>query len=265
MYITKWVGTVILASTITVGGCRNKNDNASQNVDTGKDRPPNFITLVLDDMGIADLGIFGGEIPTPNIDQLAEEGIILDNFYAAPTSTPSRGMLFTGKDHHQAGVGSMKAWIHGDQIGDPNYHARLSLDALPFPELLQQNGYHTMMTGKWDLGETSEYYPINRGFTETRATLLLGTETHYSEKDGSVIKESIAEHYKGLKRKSEVVSPYNEMGEELEKFPREFYSTDYYTDMGIQMLNNRDKDKPFYLNISYTAPHNPLQAPAGLF
>ncbi|MDM8536952.1 arylsulfatase [Desulfobacterales bacterium HSG17] len=253
MNIRKSAGAVLMALTLAMGGCSSSSSldedtpqdgNTPQDGDTGSDRTPNFVTVVIDDMGFSDLEAFGGEIPTPNINQLALNGIMLNNFYAAPTSTPSRAMLFTGKDHHQAGVGNMRKQLREEQIGQPGYEGELSLGALPFPELLQQNGYHTMLTGKWDLGSDPEHLPSNRGFNETRPALEEGGD-HYSLEDGTI--------QRGV---------YFNNGVEIEKFPREFYSSDYYTDMGIEMLRERDKDKPFYLCMTYTAPHTPLQAPA---
>ncbi len=147
MKIKKCLAMMLISlSFALVGGC-NDNDN--------DENRPNFITIVVDDMGFSDLGIYGGEIPTPNIDQLAEGGIALNDFYGATTSTPARGMLFTGKDHHQAGVGTMETQLTPELIAH-GYEALLSLEALPFPELMQQNGYHTMFTGKWDFGQEPE-------------------------------------------------------------------------------------------------------------
>jgi len=244
MNIKRCMGLMLVTLAFTIGfGI--KDGNARKSYDKNKTPAPNFITLVIDDMGFSDLGVFGSEIPTPNIDQLSNDGVMLTNFYAAPTSTPSRGMLFTGKDHHSAGVGTMGSMMVDEQRGQPGYETRLSLDALPFPELLQKNGYHTMMTGKWDLGETPEHSPIKRGFSVTRAALLPGGSPHYSFPDG-------------VPRRG----PYNDNGKKIEKFPKMFYSTEYYTDMGIEMMKNRPQDRPFYLCVTYTAPHNPLHAPA---
>ena len=222
-----------------------------------ENKPPNFITLVIDDMGFSDLGIYGGEIPTPNIDGLANDGIILSDFYSAPTSTPARAMFFTGMDSHKAGVGTMKGRLRKEQKGKPGYEGRLRDDVTIFPEILRDNGYQTMMTGKWDLGEEPGQGASDRGFTNTKALLLPGGDVHFSEKDGTIITSINDEFYNKLSRKS----PYNENGKELEKFPKEFYSTDYYTDAAIEMLKNRDKKKPFYLNVSHIAVHCPLQAP----
>ncbi len=233
---------------------------------------PNFITIILDDLGFSDLGAFGSEIPTPHLDQLANDGIIMTNFYAAPTSTPGRGMLFTGKSSHASGVGIMSGMPpEGEQIGKPEYEGRLSLEALPFPELLQQNGYHTMFTGKWDLSEKAgvteqeaddmaAHDPYNRGFSVTKAALILGGGNHYSTETSPYIPWELST--------GGATNPdwlYTENGRGIESFPDEFYSTDYYTMSAKEMLDQwkagNDKDKPFYLCVSYTAPHNPLQAP----
>ncbi|MCI5115582.1 MAG: hypothetical protein D3921_10645 [Candidatus Electrothrix sp. AW1] len=238
-----------------------------------KAKTPNFITIVLDDMGHSDFGYLGGEIPTPHIDDLANNGIKLTSFYAAPVSTPSRAMLFTGKDNHKAGIGNMRRSYSG-QEGQPGYEGYLNLYSTPFPQILHDNGYYTMITGKWDLGgdkleetvdDLTKLYPFNRGFDTTRALLIPGGDTHYSDMSGDVPAGTIKSSQ--LPSKAEAIgrtSLYNENGQEMKKFPRDFYSTDYYTDMAIEMLDSRDKSKPFSLNLMYIAPHTPLQAPADL-
>lgn len=260
MKFKKWAVILFASFTLTMG-CSDDDDVATE---VPKDpenttRPPNYITLLVDDMGFSDIGINGGEISTPNIDQLASEGIILDEFYAAPTSTPSRGMLFTGKDNHQSGVGNMAGWIadREEQIGQPGYEGVLSLEALPISEVLQGNGYETMIVGKWDLGEEPEYYPSNRGFDKT-FVLLPGGDTHYlSDENGNVLSSQPPAAYARLGRES----LYNENGQEFKDFPPYAYSSTYYTDKAIGMLDTRDKNKPFSLHVCYIAPHAPFQAP----
>lgn len=251
---------IIFTSLSMIIGCNNDNDVVYVEDETDDPaRPPNYITFVIDDMGFSDIGINGGEIPTPNIDQLANGGIILDEFYSAATSTPSRGMLFTGKDNHQAGVGNMSGWIKDreDQIGQPGYEGILSLDALPISLVLQENGYETMIVGKWDLGEELEYYPINRGFDQT-FVLLPGGDTHYlSDENGDVLTSQPPALYNRLGRES----LYNENGEEFNEFPPHAYAATYYTDKAIEMIDKRDKDKPFSLSVCHIAPHAPFQAP----
>lgn len=276
-----------------------------------KDKPnaktPNFITIVLDDMGYSDFQYLGGEIPTPKINDLAENGIKLTRFYAAPVSTPSRAMLFTGKDNHQVGIGNMRRF-YPEQEGQPGYEGYLNFDSTPFPELLQKNGYYTMMTGKWDLGgdepedgitDLTSLFPVNRGFDTTRSLLIPGGDTHYSNRSGVDMAGNAVEPGTMMTSRLSngepltVIPLYTENGEsqvdgkldivtiqevtgqdengdniyasrEVPKFPRDFYSTDYYTDMAVEMLDDRDKSKPFYLNVSYIAPHTPLQVPEEL-
>jgi|SaaInl7_200m_RNA_FD_contig_41_413278_length_2803_multi_8_in_0_out_0_2 arylsulfatase A-like enzyme len=234
-------------------------DRAVESVQRSDNRP-NFITFIIDDMGFSDLGSYGGEISTPNIDALAADGVMLTDFHSAPTSTPARSMLFSGMDNHHTGYGTMSGFVREEQKGKPGYEFELSRDFKIYPEMLRDNGYQTMMTGKWDVGEEPGQYATDRGFTNTKALLLPGGDVHYSEPDGKIITSKDSEFYKKLSR----TSPYNENGKELKKFSREFYSPDYYTDSGIEMLEERDKSKPFYLNISHIAVHCPLQAPENM-
>ncbi len=262
---------------------------------------PNFITIVLDDMGHSDFGYLGGEIPTPNIDALADTGIKLTSFYAAPASTPSRAMLFTGKDNHLVGIARMRRY-HNEQeeryevdengnikldqttgrpivISRPGYEDELT-DDYPFFKVLRDGGYYTMMTGKWDVGGEDPY--DRKFFNTTRAFLVPGGDMHFSNMAGvdwagnSVPPGTMVPSRSGLK--ANLV--YTENGKalpqedfflkdgttkyEVNKFPKDFYSIDYYTEMAIEMLESRDTSKPFYLNISHIAPHTPLQAPADL-
>ena len=260
MNIRKWA-VVVFASLNIIMGCGDDGDDANSVTTEPEEpvRPPNYITLVIDDMGFSDLGLFGGEVPTPNIDQLASDGIILNNFYCGPTSTPSRGMLFTGKDNHPAGTGNMAGYMlsRPEQQGQPGYEGIMSLDVLPFAQVLQENGYHNMIVGKWDLGEEPDYYPINRGFDQT-FVLLPGGDTHYlSDENGDVLTSHDPAKYASLGRES----LYNKNGQEFKDFPPNAYAARYYTDMAIEMLDNRDKDKPFYLSFCHISPHSPLQAP----
>ncbi|MCP4700428.1 MAG: sulfatase-like hydrolase/transferase [Gammaproteobacteria bacterium] len=222
---------------------------------------PNFVTIIIDDMGFSDLGYFGGEVPTPNLDQLAGDSIALTNFYASATSTPSRAMLFTGKDSHQVGLGSMGGFMYarGDekQSSQPGYEGVLSKDVPTFAEVLQTAGYQTMMTGKWDMSEKPGGYAHDRGFEITKGLLLPGGDIHYlSDANGQNI--TTRGNLEALGR----TTPYNENGQEVTEFPANAYSTDYYTDSAIAMLHQRDASRPFYLNVSHIATHTPWQAPA---
>lgn len=234
-----WMLVVMLMGAIGVAGAQDK---------------PNFVTIVFDDMGFSDLPIFGGEVQTPEIDALAKGGITFNHFYAGSACTISRAMYFTGKIYHKAGIGTMPPWERAEQTGQPGYIGTLTFDTPPYFELLQQGGYHTMMTGKWDMGETDALRGSRRGFTKTRALLLPSGDTHYSYEDGSILS-------------SRLPTPeplYAEDGNVIYKFDSDFYSSDYYTKVAMEMLDEWKKDfsdQPFYLNVSHIAPHTPWQAP----
>ncbi|HHB92892.1 MAG TPA: arylsulfatase, partial [Thioploca sp.] len=223
------------------------------------DNKPNFVTIIIDDMGFSDMASFGGEVETPNLDGLANDGgITLTNFYAAATSTPSRALLFTGKDNHQVGIGNMAGFMRDEQRGQPGYEGVMPTSALSFPEVLQDNGYHTMMVGKWDMGEEPGLQAHDRGFTETYV-LLPGGDVHFiSDENGKLITSQPPSFYEKLGR----TSPYNENGQEVTEFPANAYSATFYTDKAIGMLDKRtDTEQPFYLNVSHISTHFPLQAP----
>ncbi len=256
---------------------------AADAVVTAANNPPNFVTIVIDDMGFSDMQPFGSEVPTPHINALADSGIILNNFYASSTSSPSRSMLFTGKDNHAVGLGTMAGLVGEEQLGQLGYPSleggnvigALSLDVPTFPRLLKDSGYHTMMVGKWHMGEEERFYPINRGFSETRALLLPGGDVHFlADAEGNIISSQLTPQRdaegnvvldaEGHRQWVIAEHLYIQNGVKVDKFPatgKPLYATDYFTDQAIEMLTNKPADKPFYLNMSYLSTHTPLQAP----
>ena len=210
---------------------------------------PNILLIVVDDMGFSDIGSFGSEIETPNLDELAMNGVRLTNFHAAPTCSPTRAMLLTGVDSHKAGLGNMLEELSPNQKGQPGYEGFLNDRVVTFSTLLQDSGYRTFMSGKWHLGQASGYRPIDRGFDRT-FSLLVGGASHFQDMRPAYAPSP------------EIKAKYSEDGQLLERLPETFeYSSQYYVDRLIGYLPKNDPAQPFFAYLSFTAPHWPLQAP----
>ena len=213
-------------------------------VDVASPRP-NILLIVADDLGYTDMGAYGSEIRTPNLDNLAAEGLLLTDFYAAPTCSPTRAMLLSGTDHHLAGLGTMLGGWDTNQVGQRGYEAHLNQDVVSVSSILRDSGYHTYMAGKWHLGGAPELQPPSRGF-EQSFYLVQGGASHFSDQQGLT---------------ETMVIDYLENGE-VTALPSDFYSTNYYTDKMIGYIDQSRADgNPFFGYLAYTSPHWPLQVP----
>ncbi|MBS0445659.1 MAG: arylsulfatase [Proteobacteria bacterium] len=212
-------------------------------------RRPNILLVVADDLGYSDLGAFGGEIATPNLDRLAATGVRLTGFHASPFCSPTRAMLMSGVDNHLVGFGAMGELVQPLQAGRPGYEGYLNNRALPFPELLQAAGYHTYMAGKWHLGTSEETSPANRGFEQSYA-MVMGGASHFDQ-TGIITMDA---------NKDPVVI-YRDNGKPVNLAPG-FFSSEAYASKVIQYIDHdRGDGKPFFAYLAFTAPHWPLQAP----
>ena len=220
---------------------------ATMQVNAQTQSRPNILLIVADDMGYSDLGSYGGEINTPVLDQLAQQGMRYTDFYVSPTCSVTRSMLLSGTDNHVAGLGNMGELNAPNQVGNPGYEGVLNKRVASVAELLQDNGYHTYMTGKWHLGLKPDQIPHARGFERDFSTLVGGGD-HFD--DGWNVEWQIPK------------MPYTEDGRPIKKLPKDFYSTRTYTDKTIQFIEEGRKDsKPFLAYMAFTAPHGPLQLP----
>jgi len=209
-------------------------------------RRPNIVVILGDDMGYADMGSFGGEIRTPNLDSLAKDGVRFTNFYTHASCSPTRSMLLSGVDTHLNGLGNMDEWIAPNQRGAVGYEGYLNDRVATLPQLLKDAGYHTYMVGKWHLGKAPELIPRARGF-ERDFTLLDGAGSYWDMTNFTAASPK---------------SVFTEDGRYLTKLPDDYYATKTYTDKLIGFIDDNKADgKPFFAYVSHQAPHDPYHLP----
>ena len=206
---------------------------------------PNIVMVVLDDVGMSDLGAFGSEIATPVLDKLANDGVRFTNFHVAAACSPTRAMLMTGVDNHRAGVGTLENVIADNQKGKPGYEGYLNDRVVSIGSLLAGAGYRTYFSGKWNLGETADKSPATHGFQKSVALAQTGSD-NFESKPYAPIHES-SHWFEGTREMS---------------LPKDFYSSRYYVDRMIGWLDaDKAQDKPFFSVVSLQANHYPHQAP----
>ena len=215
-------------------------------------RPPNVIVIMSDDSGYSDLGCYGGEIATPNLDALARGGVRFTQFYNTARCCPTRAALLTGLYPHQAGIGHMM-----DDRGLAGYRGDLSRQALTLAEAVRPAGYRTYMVGKWHVtkkvrpeGDADRHnWPLQRGFDRFYGTIH-GAGSFFDPNS--------------LVRDNALISPQADP----EYRPEAFYYTDAISDHAVRFVaeHKRDHaDRPFLMYVAHTAPHWPMHAkPADL-
>lgn len=201
---------------------------------------PNIIIVLVDDLGFSDIGCYGGEIDTPNIDKLATGGLRFTQFYNAGRCCPTRASLLTGRHPHQVGIGHMTE-PPGQPLGITGpYQGFLNDDCVTIAQVLKSAGYHTLMTGKWHVGVESKHnWPLQRGFD--RYYGCLSGAINYFKPGGN----------RGITRDNDPVETDDG-----------FYATDTFTDAACEFISeiSRADDKPFFLYLAYNAPHWPLNS-----
>lgn len=202
-------------------------------------RRPDILLVLADDMGFSDIASYGGEICTPSLDRLAEGGVRMTQFYNTARCSPSRASLMTGLHPHQVGIGI----LNFDDAPD-GYPGNLAEECTTIAEVLKESGYATYLSGKWhmavDMDNANSAWPTRRGFERFFGTLE-GAGSYYQPRTLTRQEESI----------------------EAESLKDDFFYTDAITDNAIGFLTDHEENRaedPFFLFLSYTAPHWPLHA-----
>ena len=216
----------------------------NQKPQTKPEGKPNIVLIMADDMGFSDIGCYGGEVETPNLDGLAEEGLRFTQFYNAARCCPTRAALLTGIYPHEAGMGGMvkSSRIH---IENRAYRGYLNENCVTLAEVLKVAGYYTAMSGKWHVGEERPHWPTDRGF-DNYYGLISGAMNYWDISRGK--RPGIIRHFA---IDSTEYLPPNEG----------FYLTDAITENAVNFIEKAgEKNQPFFLYVAYTAPHWPLHA-----
>ena len=207
-----------------------------------KKTKPNIILIMVDDMGYSDLGAYGSEIKTPNLDKLANEGIRFREFYNNSICAPTRASLITGQYPHKAGIGFFDV-----NLGLPPYQGYLNKESLTLGEVFKSNGYSTIISGKWHVGQDSLSWPQQRGFEKSYG-IIGGASDYFDVKPMPF---------------GRTPSPVVMLKNNVRQFPKDnsYYFTDEIGNNAVQFLDEQNKEnKPFFLYVAFTAPHWPLQA-----
>ncbi len=221
-------------------------DNDDTDTNSVANVRPNILLIIGDDMGFSDLGVYGSEVATPNIDALANDGLRFTNFHVGATCSPTRSLLLTGVDNHRNGLGNMSEFLTAEQTGKPGYEGYLNKNVVTTVNLIRDAGFSTYMAGKWHLGANEGFRPHDRGFDQTYV-LLDGAADNYSAMS--------AGHVAGP------MATFSKNGAIIER-PVGIHSNELYTNKLIEFLDpEQNTEKPFFAYLSLQTAHWPHQAP----
>lgn len=207
---------------------------------------PNIVVLVADDWGFTDVGAFGGEIATPNLDELARRGMRFSNFHVAASCSPTRSMLLTGVDNHRNGHGNLRETMPREHLGQPGYLGSLVPNVVTLGTLLRDGGYRTYIAGKWNVGSEPENRPDRRGFDKSFVMGDTGSDNWEPEK-------RYLPHNAKVNWFEDGKTPV---------LPAEFYSSTFFIDKTIGYIKGGEgSGKPFFAYVGFQANHVPVQAP----
>ncbi len=206
---------------------------------------PNIVILLADDWAFADVGAYGGEISTPNIDALAARGVRFANFHVAGSCAPTRAMLQTGVSNHRAGLGNMPETIPPEHLGKPGYETVLNAHVVTIADQLRAAGYRTYFTGKWHLGTAPADLPNARGYDHSFA-LSQSSADNFEQKPNLLLYDK---------------ADWSEDGRPA-NLPTPFYSSTFIVEKALHYIDSGDASgKPFFASLNFLANHIPVQAP----
>ena len=206
---------------------------------------PNVVVILVDDMGWSDIGCYGSEIPTPNLDALAENGVRFTQFYNTGRCSPTRASLLTGHYPHQAGMGHLDSKM---VKGHPGFQGKIADTSVTMAEVLGEAGYFTCMTGKWHLGHNRGCTPPSRGFH--RSLNLARGGVHFYNQTGSKGGANATLYLNGEEKRPD------------DPMFGEWYGCDLWAEWGNKFIDEAlAEEKPFFLYLAHVAPHFPLMAP----
>ncbi|WP_447764680.1 arylsulfatase [Sphingopyxis panaciterrae] len=208
-------------------------------------RHPNIVILLADDWGFSDVGSFGAEFATPNIDALAHAGMRFSNFHVAGSCSPTRAMLQTGVMNHRNGLGNMPETIPDEHRGKPGYDTVMNHRVVTIAQLLKAAGYRTYLTGKWHLGSDATRLPTARGYDRAFSLADAGAD-NFEQRPIEGMYDTAA---------------WTENGKPA-TLPKDYYSSRFVVRRMIDYIEaDRKSGKPFFASINFLANHIPVQAP----
>lgn len=259
MFLSRFQSTLVVLACVTLllGACDSPRTGESPDsgdefvgTTTSKDNVPlrpNIFLVVADDLGWTDIGSYGGEIDTPNLDALAVDGMTFTDFHVSVSCSPTRSMLLSGNDNHVAGLGNMGELLAESQKGKPGYEGHLNDRVASLAEVMREGGYHTYMAGKWHLGHEKGSLPFDRGFERSFA-MLVGGASHWADRLGILPLDDPA--------------AYSLNGEFLEELPDDHYSSMSFADFLMDSIRENHTDgKPFLAYLAFQAVHDPVHVP----
>lgn len=238
----------LLCSAVMTAACSSR--HAEHDAQTER---PNIVLILADDLGYSDLGAYGGEIPTPNLDRLAAEGVRFERIYNTSKCSPTRAALLTGQYAHRVGVGGTVARPERPPRKKGAYQGFLAPEAITIAEALKQADYGVYMSGKWHVGEGPEHWPTKNGF-DRYFGLISGASSYYEIRTDQPRQRRMA-----LDGEPWAPPPVGPDGE------THFYMTEAISDYALRFLRDHREtrpQKPWFLYLAHTAPHWPLHAPA---